>query len=284
MKHHVAMKLARKALAERHRVGGPYAMEAGFEPLSSGYFSYVYSAKGHPRVVIKIAQTNHAEGDGWVPYIKWARKSRSIHAPRVYAIVEDTTYTVAVMERLVPFSSCSDLLDPETVSVLTNATCHRNLNNFGEGSLKRFCKRITNDLPDWWHDMHSNNLMLRKDGTPVVVDPLSFPTDEAKRRKEVKKSPVGLAEIRREKKKIRDAHWQQEAKRINERFVKKQAIRGINPTAKFFGNLNVMARRELEDLRAAWADCHIPKTLIRPNFQIRAVTRATAIQFIGERA
>lgn len=153
----------------------------GFEPLGSGYFS---SVLGHPASdkVVKIIYT--PERDGWLDYVKWAADKgyAGKFAPKVfsYKLIKGRKedFGVAVMERLkATVADTPPTDDAKAIAHLfipamnSNPLATKLLDSVNPG-LAQFGKDLKVQFPKSL-DTHLGNMMVRKDGTFVVSDPVA---------------------------------------------------------------------------------------------------------------
>lgn len=151
----------------------------GFSKIGGGLYSTVL-AKYSEDYVIKVARL-----DRWPEYIRWATSQgyAGTFAPKVYGLKYYETFYVATMERLV----C-------TIEE-TKAAIGRDRNPYHKAhmAVKHWARDYSMDnVPDYpdleafikacYHagfgdDLHDGNLMLRKDGQIVLIDPSSNHSD-----------------------------------------------------------------------------------------------------------
>lgn len=153
----------------------------GFEVLGTGAFSTVLAKPGQKRVVKVIRRP-----DGWINYIHWAAQigEAGHFAPRVYSYKKikgrKSEFAVAIMERL------SYTLDatPEdhamkiVPALLWRADKNEMARKFAETlapGLVSFLEKMSEQwkIPMQNFDLHPGNMMVRTDGSFVVVDPVS---------------------------------------------------------------------------------------------------------------
>lgn len=178
-------KLVARKLALKSPYGFIDALQAkGFERLGSGYFSEVV---GHPDSdkVMKIIY--RPQTDGWLDYVKWAADNgfAGKFAPQVYSYKliksnadPERAFGVAVMERLKKTITETDIeSDVKAVGALFGPailgnplskilldTVQPGLVDFGKALKKEFPKNL---------DVHGANMMVRKDGSFVITDPVA---------------------------------------------------------------------------------------------------------------
>lgn len=170
----------------------------GFSRIGSGHFSAVYA---HPDSdhVIKVGHGSTRYGghggDGWLAYIAWARQQKSPFAPKVRRVKwhkgeDGRLFYVAVMEKLEYTTAAAG--DPERfvhnfarialdypygtnyplIDLIEEEYAVQGLWDYMESLAKHFAGLYS-------FDFHAENSMWRADGTFVVTDPLSFPSDDA---------------------------------------------------------------------------------------------------------
>lgn len=143
----------------------------GFEVIGKGLYSRVLAKPGSDRV-IKIGR-----GDDWPRFIMLAMTKRHTgsHAPLVYSLKFHHHFYVAVMERLlctmqdVEFNS-SQYHHYIAVSVISGYHCNTEHQPLPP-KLAKFAQLLRDHRLNT--DLHKGNVMLRKDGTLVVIDPSS---------------------------------------------------------------------------------------------------------------
>ena len=176
----------------------------GFKQIGRGWFAVVFAKAGHNRVV-KIST---AQDDCWIAFAQYAQtKTNNPHLPKIpwikryqgdrHGIAQE--FFITIIERLDPLNDqtiprITDKgvlfgimlfanLDFSTVDSIEDAYNNQpglSMANDPEIITKYrnhpFIKTVQeiNRLPgDCTSDLHSGNLMIRKDGTVVITDPLA---------------------------------------------------------------------------------------------------------------
>jgi hypothetical protein len=169
----------------------------GFVCLGRGYYSYVMAKPGSDRV-IKIGRS--ANADGWPDYVHWAAQEgyAGTFAPKVfsYKVIKgkQANFSVAIMERMdrtLSESYVEDYSDsaPPSASVAANdnalvadlftRSAKRNhelsttLLDLVVPRLGVFAKKLGERFKGAGLDLHGANMMLRKDGSFCVTDPIA---------------------------------------------------------------------------------------------------------------
>jgi hypothetical protein len=156
----------------------------GFQKLGSGAYGHVL---GHPKSdkVIKILR--RPSQDGWLDYIRWAKKHNFLgtFAPKVtsykYIKNKDGDFGVAVMERLDKTLYHVDrkhdarfIQEAMMHSLNGNGLAGKFLSVAKPGS-DEFIQSFLRAFGREGGDFHAGNWMTRKDGTLVLIDPLCRP-------------------------------------------------------------------------------------------------------------
>ena len=178
----------------------------GFTELGHGSYAAVCAKPGHNRVV-KVSTT---QDDCWIAFAQYAQsKTNNPHLPKIpwikryqadaidSGIIEE--FFVTIIERLKPLDdqAISKITDPGTLfgfmmytnlepaaeaSFLNTLQNHKTPDMFQGYGLEvkyhnhpfvKTLRHITSISPDCWSDLHSNNFMVRGDGTIVITDPLA---------------------------------------------------------------------------------------------------------------
>jgi len=181
----------------------------GFKRLGVGAFSTVLGKEGQSRVIKVIRRP-----DGWINYVHWAAQigEAGHFAPKVFSYKKikgaKATFAVAVVEKLEV--TLSNTPGDHNLKVLPDIL-HRIKSN---EIARKFTEMLAPGLSDFllklsekWNttvgdfDLHGGNLMLRADGTFVVVDPVSRGEDMFERLKEgdFGPSPASWIWVRQEK-------------------------------------------------------------------------------------
>ena len=153
----------------------------GFTVIGSGAFSTVLGKEGSDRVLKVIRRP-----DGWINYIHWAAQigEAGHFAPRVFSYKKikgrQKDFSVAVMERL--SYTLENTPEEHALKILPNVLWRADKNpmaaKFTEilaPGLVGFMNKMSAkwDIPIQNFDLHDGNLMIRNDGSFVVVDPVS---------------------------------------------------------------------------------------------------------------
>lgn len=169
----------------------------GFEVLGSGAFSTVLAKEGQKRVIKVIRRP-----DGWINYIHWAAQigEAGHFAPRVFSYKKikgrNKDFSVAVMERL--SYTLENTPEEHALKILPNVLWRADKNpmaaKFTEmlaPGLVTFLGKMSAEwqIPVGNFDLHDGNLMVRTDGSFVVVDPVSRGEDLFKRLRAGELSP-----------------------------------------------------------------------------------------------
>lgn len=175
--------------SESAQVRSRYKGQTALIQLDAGAFGSVWEYKG---VVFKVMAS---EEDGAVPYLRWVMRNPSPYAPTVLHMqTMRCGAAVAVMEKLQSYGIVSDLdisgdeiaarinhkrdVASACSSVIRGYTClHSRSTAIGESypGLFEFCGRVRDSglCEEFYIDLHSENIMYREDGTPVVNDPFA---------------------------------------------------------------------------------------------------------------
>lgn len=155
--------------------------ERGYRQLGRGCFAVVLAHPDAPSVVVKVGQIN--SGKSWIIHLGFKDRfmayadhlketgSRYKFALRVYhhAFVSERhggTYT-AIVERCFPGRGC------KAQDAITDSANVVKGNSFGTSNANPAATRFLRSIAHLGTlDLHSANIMLRRDGTPVVTDPL----------------------------------------------------------------------------------------------------------------
>jgi hypothetical protein len=170
----------------------------GFTHLGSGAFATVLGKEGSDRVIKVIRRP-----DGWINYIHWAAQigEAGHFAPRVFSYKKikgrDKDFSVAVMERLsytledTPEDHAMKILPGLLWQAETNEMAAKFTETLAPGLLT-FTKKMSEQwkIPVQNFDLHSGNLMIRVDGSFVIVDPVSKGEDKYDRLRVGDLSPI----------------------------------------------------------------------------------------------
>lgn len=159
----------------------------GFKLLGEGHYSAVYGKDGYDRV-IKVSRTL----DNWIDYVAWASKNgyAGNFAPQVYSWKRyagssanrypretwSSDWSVAIVERMKEtlhadsqlardFKIIERLHDLPVKNLLAEAILEEIVPGVGS-----FFKKLHTTFDA--HDIYGRNLMIRKDGTFCVTDPV----------------------------------------------------------------------------------------------------------------
>lgn len=150
----------------------------GYHVLGQGLYSTVLAKPGSQRVV-KVNRSL----DGWPDYMLWASKAgyAGTFAPKVYSFKFHGTWYVAVMERLEATIDATRCDNPRGYKIW------QQLQRAISGWLADQ-KELDALVPGAWcfatalrtsgigaTDLHTQNFMLRHDGSVVCTDPVSVP-------------------------------------------------------------------------------------------------------------
>lgn len=161
----------------------------GFVSLGSGAFSTVLAKPGSKRVLKVIRRP-----DGWINYVKWAAENGEAgkFAPKVYSYKKikgkKADFSVAVMERLeytldgAPAEHALKIVPDLMWRADKNEMAAKFVNLLAPGLLT-FLQKMADEwkIPVGNFDLHSGNLMIRNDGSFVVIDPVSRGADKYNR-------------------------------------------------------------------------------------------------------
>lgn len=149
----------------------------GFKTLGSGAFSTVLGKDGSDRVIKVIRQA-----DNWIDYIQWAAKKGEAgkFAPKVYSYKQikgkKKDFSVAIMERLeytfykAPEDHALKIL-PELMYRANDNPMAASFSDILAPGLRKYLEELNKDFNS--HDFHPGNLMIRKDGSFVISDPVA---------------------------------------------------------------------------------------------------------------
>lgn len=156
-----------------------FLQKKGFQRLGSGAFSTVY---GHPKSdrVIKLCHNP----DAWVDYVYWGAKEgyAGKFVPKVYSFKKHCDFYVAVMEKL---EYTARHVDNKSEACVANNLISLGLGYNNETAktlldllvpgMEAFSKALQQQFSGERLDIHDGNIMFRKDGSMVVVDPVCHP-------------------------------------------------------------------------------------------------------------
>lgn len=162
-----------KAPGSRHFIDFLY--RKNFECIGSGAYSQVYAKKNSDRV-LKVTLTQ----DNWIDYIHWSSQEgySGTLAPRVYSYKKYSEYSVAVVERM--DKTLSKLSEKDDLKILSDLLYHSGRGNEMAQLLmdeivpgfSSFLKELRKRFKGQRLDLHSGNIMVRKDGSLAVTDPV----------------------------------------------------------------------------------------------------------------
>lgn len=150
----------------------------GFVKLGGGYYSTVLGKPDSDRV-IKVTR----EADGWIDYVHWAAKKGEAgkFAPKVFSYKKikgkRNDFSVSIMERLeytfykAPQDHAMKIIPSLLEYSEDNPMAGRFMEVLAPG-LKDYMSALKKQFKGHL-DLHAGNLMLRKDGSFVVIDPVS---------------------------------------------------------------------------------------------------------------
>ena len=157
----------------------------GYVKLGGGLYSVVYAINAD--FAIKVGHN-----DNWPNYIEWATQAgfAGTFAPKVYSLKFHRGFYVAIMERL----ACTiadlragnggrrskDHYEMAYKALLGGAGLRFNEKADGFEHLKAF-GRLAYEA-GFNDDLHDGNVMLRRDGQIVLIDPSSNPPNKARLR------------------------------------------------------------------------------------------------------
>jgi hypothetical protein len=175
----------------------------GFVQLGSGAFATVLGKEGSDRVIKVIRRP-----DGWINYIAWAARNGEAgkFAPRVFSYKKikgrNKDFSVAVMERLsytlenTPEEHALKVLPNLLWRVDTNPMAAKFADILAPGLAGYLAKMSVHwKIPVQNFDLHDGNLMVRPDGSFVIVDPVSRGEDLYNRLKAGDLSPVSALSL-----------------------------------------------------------------------------------------
>ena len=150
----------------------------GFKTLGSGAFSTVLGKDGSDRVIKVIRRP-----DGWIDYIHWASKKGEAgrFAPKVFSYKKikgkKKDFSVAIVERLeytlevTPIDHALKIL-PDLIWRANDNPMAASFADVLAPGLRKFMDDMGEKFEKKNFDLHNGNLMLRKDGSFVVADPV----------------------------------------------------------------------------------------------------------------
>lgn len=155
---------------------GAWLQKRGFKRLGSGAYSTVY---GHPKSDRVIKVTSGSQ-DNWIDYIQWAAKSgySGNFAPKVYSWKHyDKGFSVAVVERMektlteLEYKEDAKLIESLLYpSIRGNVMARLFLDELSPG-LGKFIDDFSSTFKGAT-DLYGKNMMLRRDGSFAITDPV----------------------------------------------------------------------------------------------------------------
>lgn len=144
--------------------------EKGLKSAGHGVNGYVYNL--NKSRVFKI----FAKGDaGYLDFLKLMKKFKGKkHFPRVYDFYSTKEEHIVVLERLEEYSNKDCLWDhtDEAESAGYGDVDSGLWYGYFSKSFDKYLKVLEDNIvTDVEWDLHANNIMQRKDGTPVIIDP-----------------------------------------------------------------------------------------------------------------
>jgi len=149
----------------------------GYKKLGTGHYSAVYAKPNSDRVV-KVCHNEN--GDAWIDYCLWAAQKgyAGSLAPRVYSYKKIGKFYVAIIERM-SYDAYQHHIEMKyyTVPFLLN----QSLEGCSEAEMlldvvlpgaKKFAQDLLDTFKYGTLDLHSGNIMFRKDGSICVTDPV----------------------------------------------------------------------------------------------------------------
>lgn len=149
----------------------------GFKILGSGCFSSVYAKDGSDRV-IKVTR----KIDNWIDYIHWASEKGycGTYAPKVYSYKKSKcgSYSLAIVERME--KGLRKIGKDDDLQVVSSLICLAMRNHTMANlmidevtpGLSKFLVDFNNRFGHDRFDISGDNMMVRKDGTFCITDPV----------------------------------------------------------------------------------------------------------------
>lgn len=160
----------------------------GFKKIGRGAFATVLAKEGQKRVIKVIRRP-----DGWINYIHWAAQAGEAghFAPKVFSYKKikgrKKDFAVAVVERLkytledAPAEHALKII-PSLIWHVNNPMARQFLEVLAPGLMGYLAKMAAQwKIPVSHFDLHDGNLMLRSNGSFVIVDPVSRGEDKYNR-------------------------------------------------------------------------------------------------------
>jgi hypothetical protein len=164
-------------------------LSKGYQEIGSGCYGTVYAHPDQPDEVVKVGTYQDWNGqgtpyDGWVGYVLTFGDRQHSAVPRVHSLELHRDHYVARMERL--FSA----LEVNRQWVLAKEWAVRlgaeenggrvtKYDGCYPSTLPGYLGALGEDIEEWARrnghgcDCHQNNVMFRRDGSPVITDPVT---------------------------------------------------------------------------------------------------------------
>lgn len=151
----------------------------GFKPLGEGAFATVLGKDGYDRV-LKV----NRRPDVWIDYAVWAAKAGEAgkYAPKVHSYKtikgKRGDFSVAVVERIdytvsdTPSDHAMKILPDLLYFAKDNPIAARFVDVLAP-NLNKFVEKVRVEFDDKRLDLHGENMMVRKDGSFVITDPVA---------------------------------------------------------------------------------------------------------------
>ena len=180
--------------------------ELGLKKMGNGAFGHVIESPSDPNWVYKVIEKDPA----YEEYINFVMKVRDNHYPKIKRVkkmtsffkrygIQENKFTVIVIEKLEPvpedkMNFVHDLVNAETLSEVPSVLPNNQPNfssytyielmdekwpGWKDGEMRdlfeaaRDTHRLSRKLDDYFLDLHRGNIMQRKDGTIVLIDPIA---------------------------------------------------------------------------------------------------------------
>ena len=153
--------------------------DAGFRMLGNGHFSAAYSHEMLPGRVIKVGFKKEDSGAAYTAFCRMHQGRAGI--PNIYHVARHAGCYTVVLDHL---HSCDDDNDvhaayADLARYFVESDCY-DASDFepGEYEFIETCKMIREFFKGIASfDMHRGNIMFSEDGTPYIIDPVSFSHD-----------------------------------------------------------------------------------------------------------
>lgn len=143
--------------------------------LGGGVYGITYKLSARDDVVIKVF--NMRSSDNYADYLKWCLGRQDCNfVPKIHRVTQFGEYKVVFMEKY--FHKENELLDDVKTTIGQTQLSgggdmnFERLRKYGEDFMD-FMKTLCEDFKEYNFDMHGHNIMFKKDGTPVVTDPIT---------------------------------------------------------------------------------------------------------------